>query len=42
VGKIFLNGMASSYDATFPRSLDGLVDQQKYENYMGYLNNKVS
>ena len=30
IGIKFINGVSNKYDANFPKSLDGLVDKEKY------------
>lgn len=40
-GTRFVNGVSNKYEGRFPKELQGLVDQDKYEEYMAHLNRKV-
>jgi hypothetical protein len=41
IAKTFINGLASSYDSTFPVQLNGIVDNIDYNSIIGTINDEL-
>lgn len=41
IGKTFINGLASSYDESFPIELNGKIDELTYKNAIGEINENL-